>query len=94
MIVGVCSVELRLPGAQSLKQKRQVMRSLTTRLHQKFNVSVAEVGGLDKWQRAELGIVCVSNDRAYAHGLLTKAVRTIESSRLDVMLVDYRMEFL
>jgi hypothetical protein len=94
MIVGVCSVELHFPGAQSLKEKRQVMRSLTARLHQKFNVSVAEVGGLDKWQWAELGIACVSNDRAYAHGLLTKAVRTIEGSHLNVTLVDYRMEFL
>ncbi len=93
MVVGVCSIDLHLPSAHSLKDKRQVVRSITARLRQRFNVSVAEVGEQDRWQSAELAIACVSNDRAYAHGLLTKAVSVIERSRLDITLVDYRIEF-
>jgi len=93
IVVGVCSVELHIPAAHSLKDKRQVIRSVVTRLRQRFNVSVAEVGSHDIWQSAELAIVCVSNDRGYAHGLLSKAIQTLESSRLDLLVVDYRIEF-
>lgn len=62
---GLLSIELHLPAVQSLKQKRSVIKSLKDRLRGSYNVSVAEVGYLDKWQRASLAIVMVSNDHTY-----------------------------
>jgi len=93
MIVGICTITLRLPGNGSLKGKRGVLKSLTARLRQKFNVSVAEVGSNDDWQQAVLGVACVSSDAAYAHGLLERAVQWIEASRPDVQLLDYQIEW-
>lgn len=63
MIVGIIYCELHIPAAGSLKEKRSVIKSIKQRIRNKFNVSVAEVGFLDKWQRAALGIVSVSSDK-------------------------------
>ena len=92
MTVGVCRVTLRLPENGSLKGKRQLVRSLTTRLHNKFNVAVAEVDDNDLWQIATLGITCVSNDSAHAHEMLERVVTFIQQTRLDAELLDYEVE--
>ena len=74
--------------AQSLKQKRMVLRSVKNRLMNKFNVSVAEIGSNDKWQVGELGIATIANDSKFVHSALEEvknfiqtnpAVRVIES---------------
>ncbi len=62
MIVGVLEMELYIPGASSLKEKRMVLQSLVTRIRKKYNVSIEETDHLDKWQRATLGIAKVSKD--------------------------------
>jgi uncharacterized protein len=62
-VIALLSVELHLPGARSLKDKRMVVKGIKDRL-KKFNVSVAEVDHLDLWQRAGLGIVMISNTTA------------------------------
>ena len=64
MVVGILVLELHIPDAQSLKQKRSVIKSLKQRMQQQFHVSVAEVDGHDKWQVATLGIAKVSTDTA------------------------------
>ena len=92
MIIGVCRVTLRLPENSSLKGKRQLVRSLTTRLHNKFNVAVAEVDDNDLWQIATLGVTCVSNDGAHAHEMLERVVTFIQQTRLDAELLDYEVE--
>jgi len=61
--VGLCVLELHLPGAGSLKAKRQVLRSFKERLKGHFNVSVAEIDHQDLWQRATLGIVAIASAR-------------------------------
>ena len=65
MVVGLLSVELHIPGARSLKEKRFVLRSVRDRLR-KFNVAVAEVEYQDLWQRAGLGVVTVSSSQPHA----------------------------
>jgi hypothetical protein len=92
MVVGVCILELDIPASQSLKDKRRVVKSVIARARQSFNVSVAEVDALDLWQRATIGIVCVSADAEYAHGLLEKVIDNIERSRLDAVIADYSIE--
>ena len=92
MFIGVCRVTLRLPENGSLKGKRQVVLSISQRLRNKFNVAVAEVGANDRWQIAELGITCVSNDAGHAREQLDNAVRFIETSREDAELIDSEIE--
>ena len=92
MVVGVCTLELEIPSSQSLKDKRHVVKSLTSRVRRSFNVSVAEIDSLDAWQRATLGIVCVSSDHNYAQGLLQKVIDSIERMRVDAVIADFRIE--
>jgi uncharacterized protein YlxP (DUF503 family) len=94
MIVGVCTLELNIAGASSLKDKRRVVKSVTARLRNQFNIAVAEVGHLDSWQTAVIAAVTVSNDRDYVHGLLSRVVQWIENSRLDCDLIDYDIELI
>jgi len=94
MNVGVCKVRLRLPDNRSLKGKRQVVKPITTRIRNKFNVSVAEVDDHDLWQSATLGICCVSNDKRYTNEVLSKIVDFIGDGRFEVEIVDYEIEIL
>lgn len=94
MIIGICTIELHLPGNGSLKGKRRVLKSIIARVHHEFNVSIAEVDQQDAWQSAVLGVVCVSNGNDYVHGLLTKVVQWIEHNRPDVQVVDFKIEIL
>lgn len=92
MTVGVCRVTLRLPENGSLKGKRQLVRSITTRLRTRFNVAVAEVDDNDRWQIATIGVSCVSNDARHAHEMLSRVVSFIQQSRLDAELLDYEVD--
>lgn len=80
MVIGVRSWELHVPGARSLKDKRSVIRSVKDRLHNEFNVSVAETAHHDVWQRAELTACVVSGDRRHADSVLAAADRLVESN--------------
>ena len=94
MHVGVCTIELRLPGNGSLKGKRKVIKSVVRRVGQQFNVSIAEVDAQNVWQRAVLGVTCVSASSGYAHGQLERVVQWIEYNRPDVELLEYHIELL
>ena len=83
-----------LPASGSLKAKRQVARSLTTRIKNQFNVAVAEVDDNDLWQRLTLGVCCVSNDSAHANEMLSRVVSFVEDFREDLVLLDYETEII
>ena len=78
MRVGICRVTLRLPGNRSLKGKRRLVNSLSSRLRQRFNVSVAEVGDNELWQLATIGISCVSNSSRHVDEMLDKVLAHVE----------------
>ena len=94
MHVGVCRLMIHVPDASSLKEKRQVSRSLTDRIKNRFNVGVAEVEDNDLHQRLTLGISCVSNDSTHANEIISKVVSFVEESRRDVELLDYEIEII
>ncbi len=94
MNVGVCQVKLRLPENLSLKGKRQVLKSITSRVGSKFNVSVAEVDDQDLWQLATIGICCVSNDKRHTNEVLSKIVEFITDSHFEIEVLDYEIEIL
>ncbi|MBI3404043.1 MAG: DUF503 domain-containing protein [Acidobacteria bacterium] len=80
MPIGLLTLEIYLPDAHSLKDKRHVVRSLKDRLRARFNVAVAELDGQDTWQRSVIGVVSVSGDAQYLQGALQKVLD--ESERL------------
>jgi len=94
MNVGLCKINLRLPENLSLKGKRQVLKSITARIRNKFNVSVAEVDNHDRWQLATIGICFVSNDSRYTNQVLSKVVDFVINSRFEVEILDYEIEIL
>lgn len=82
MIVGILTVDLSVPGSNSLKDKRQVVKSLLSIIRNKFNVSAAEIGHLDSHRRALLGFACVSNEQSMANRMLDKVLDHIQSNPL------------
>ena len=88
MHIGSARLTFRLAGNDSLKGKRQVSRSLIIRLRQKFNLSVAEVDGIDRHQTLVIGMTCVSKDAHYAVDLIDAAVRFVEDQHIDAELVE------
>lgn len=91
--VGVLTLELRLEDAHSLKDKRQVVKSLKDRLRHKFNVAVAEIDGQDLWQRATVAAVTVSP----SHDFAEKVLRSVEDEAAAVLgraLADTNVEWL
>jgi uncharacterized protein YlxP (DUF503 family) len=94
MHIGICTIELRLPGNNSLKGKRRIIKSITTRVSREFNASIAEVDAQNTWQRAVLGVACVSTSSGYLHGQLESIVHWIEDFRPDIELLEYQIELL
>ncbi len=82
MIVGAALVELHIHGSRSLKAKRGVVRSITRRVRNRFNLAVAEVGGQDTWQRALLGLAAAGSERQSVRQVLERAVDFIEDLHL------------
>lgn len=94
MNLGACRLRLRLPENQSLKGKRKVLQSITSRVRSKYNLAIAEVDDQDTWQLATLGIACVSNDAQQCNQVLSKVVEYISQSRLDLEILDYEIEII
>jgi len=93
MVVGVCHLDVRIPENHSLKGKRHVLRKVTDRVKQRFNVAISEVGDNDLWQRAQIGICTVSNDRQHVNSSLDKVIDFIEKMYV-VEVVKTEMEIL
>ena len=94
MHIGVCRISFRLPENGSLKDKRRVLKSITSRVANKFKVSVAEVDDNDLWQLATIGISCVSNDKRHANEILSRVVNYIIDGRFEAEVLDYKIEIL
>ena len=87
----VGEVQLYLPESRSLKDKRQVLKSLKDRLHNRFNLSVAEVGFSDLWQRSTVALAVVSNEMDHADQVISKAIRLVEDEG-RVQILDASVE--
>jgi uncharacterized protein YlxP (DUF503 family) len=96
MPVAALTLELSIPHSRSLKDRRQVVRSLKDKLRQGFNVSVAELDESVTWQSATLGVAAVSNSRDYLAGLIFQVERaaTRISNDLGAEIADSWWEFL
>jgi len=86
MVIGICQLDLRIPENHSLKGKRHVLRKMMDRVRHRFNVAISEVGDNDLWQRAQIGICAVGNDRGHVNSSLDKVIDFIEKMHLVEMV--------
>jgi uncharacterized protein YlxP (DUF503 family) len=91
-VVGVLNVRLVIRSAQTLKDKRRVIKSLKDRVKNSFNVSISEIGTLDHCQYSQLGVAMVGNDKKYVNGALSSLLNMFRFAT-PVELVDYHLEF-
>ncbi|WP_218025625.1 DUF503 domain-containing protein [Capsulimonas corticalis] len=93
MVIGVLTAELQIDGAESLKDKRQVLKSILAHLRNDFNVSASEVADHDIWRRATIGIALVTTDSRFANEVLDKVIDHLERDP-RAELGHYEMEML
>lgn len=91
MVVGVLTVQLSLPAANSLKDKRRLLTSLLDRLHNQFNVAAAEVDHQDSWRRADVAVACVSSEGRHANQILSKVMSEVERQN-DMVVMGFEVE--
>ena len=96
MPIAFLTLELHIEAAQSIKDRRQVVRSMKDHLRTSFNVAVAEMDGAELWNRATLGIVSISASRDYLDGLMKNVedAATRIANNHGAQLADSFMEFL
>jgi uncharacterized protein YlxP (DUF503 family) len=92
MVVAILRVVISIPQANSLKDKRRVIKSIKDKLRNGFNVSVAEIGDQDIWRTAILGIAVISEDSSYANGVLSR-VQDLLNNRIDAVITSCELEW-
>lgn len=86
MIVGTCMLKINIFEADSLKEKRHIIKAIIGRLQSRFNISIAEVDLNDKWQSSVIGFACVTNDTSYANEVISKVIKFIDNdSRVEII---------
>ena len=93
MFVGILQADLSIEKARSLKDKRQVVKSILDRLRASFNVSASEVADMDVHQRAVLGFTAAGNDADYVRGLLQKVLNHVRRHP-EARVIDEQLELL
>ena len=91
MVIGAMIIELHIHDNRSLKGKRKIVKSMVDKVKHKFNVAIAEIGSNDKWQKIELGVSAVGNDRRHIDASLSNILSFLESLYL-AEIVDSRTE--
>ncbi|MDD5454802.1 MAG: DUF503 domain-containing protein [Candidatus Ratteibacteria bacterium] len=91
MVVGILLIHLYLPDCDSLKAKRRILLSIKSRLKNKFNISISELGHLDSWKESQIGISCISNNGRYVDKELSYIVERVKSYP-NVEIIDYSTE--
>lgn len=79
MVIGICQLDLLIRETHSLKGKRRIVKQIIGRVRNKFNVSIAEVGDQDLWQRSRIGFSLVGNEKRFINSALDKIVDFIET---------------
>jgi uncharacterized protein len=93
MIIGTGKVYLHANWVHSLKEKRMIVKSITAKVQNKFNVSVAEIEDMDLHQSIVIGLACVSNSTKLANSVIQSTINFIESNT-EAELLDYQIEII
>ncbi len=93
MFIGSVVFDIYIPHSASLKEKRMVVRSMKEKLKSKFNVSVSEVGELDKWQTAQIAVVTVSPDKTQTEKVIQNIINFVEVNYPEIHINIYKEIF-
>ena len=94
MAIGTLTLQLEIPGCNSLKNKRSRLKPLLTRLHREFNISVAEIDHHDSWQSAVIACVMISNSPKYTQRALLGIADWVDCYWPDVTVIDDSIEII
>jgi uncharacterized protein YlxP (DUF503 family) len=86
MVIGICHLDIIIHDNSSLKGKRRVLKRIIERVKQKFNVSIAEVGDHEKWERSQIGLCIVGNNRRYINSSLDRMINFIDGLNIAEIL--------
>jgi hypothetical protein len=92
VITAIARIEIGLDGCRSLKDKRQIVRSIVERTRVRYHVAIAEVEDQDLWQRATLGIAYVSGSGPHAHEVIQKVVEFVTTANPEAEVLDSVVE--
>jgi len=93
MLLGICTINLYFPDSHSLKDKRNIIKSIKSRIRNKFNVSVSEIDNYDLWKNTTLGIACIGNDKKYLSNVINEAIKLIEKQN-KLQLINFKTTIL
>lgn len=93
MIVGACTIRLMIYEANSLKDKRHVVKSIIGKINSRYNVSIAEIDLNEKWRSSVIGFACVSNDTVHVRQTIDSVIKFIDRNS-EVEIIDYDIEIL
>lgn len=93
MIVGACTIRLMIYEANSLKDKRHVVKSIIGKIKSRYNVSIAEIDLNEKWRSSVIGFACVSNDTVHVQQIIDSVIKFIDRNS-EVEIIDYDVEML
>ena len=93
MLLGICTINLYFPDSHSLKDKRNIIKSIKLRIRNKFNVSVSEIDNYDLWKNTTLGIACIGNEKRYLDDVLNDVIKFIEQQN-KLQVIDFKTTIL
>jgi len=93
MLSGICTINLYFPNSHSLKDKRNIIKSIKSRIRNNFNVSVSEINNHDIWKNTTLGIACIGNEKRYLDNVLNEVIKFIENQN-KLQVIDFKKTIL
>jgi len=93
MLLGICIINLYFSDSHSLKDKRNIIKSIKSRIRNLFNVSVSEIDNLELWKNGTLGIACIGNEKRYLNDVLNQVIKFIEQQN-KLQLLDFKITVL
>jgi hypothetical protein len=90
MLLGICKIRLYLSNSHSLKDKRNILRSIKARIRNNYNISISEIDNYNLWKNTTLGIACIGNDKKYLNKILNAVIRFIKKED-ESQLIDYEI---
>jgi len=91
--IGVCRLRINIPESQSLKDKRRIVKSITSRLQKQFNISIAEVDDHNLWQMTTIGIACVSNNNHRVDEVINQVINTINRDYPTIEIIEKETDY-
>lgn len=90
----ICKIKIHLPNSHSLKDKRQIIKSITSKIRNSYNISIAEVDNNELWQIATLGIACISNSQSHNGDVIDKILNFIKLNYPEIEITEHEIETL